>query len=476
MIRAYTIESDFYRDINKDLGTNNKKDHLPFIIALYEGTKYKSLPLASNTFLYRGSKISIYELDKIKNYLKNKIKDLPAAIVFSRSFLSFSKDRNIAERFLSGTNKDKSLQKVLYILEKDDNMDYSLFTHGDIENIYIFPNEKEVLFFPFSSFEIKEIKEVNLKKEKIYEIRLFYLGKYIKEIENDNNLMKNEIDISETEFKRKFAHSGLIPEGNIKSIKYLFGEYKKYKDDFTFNDHYNLNSPFYKYNLNPYNYKYDSNSPNLNIMMNNLIKNDVIMDLYYKLYYKGYVSNIKEIKSEEGEIFLKQFIINHKFGKSIFDNWIQTWHGTKFKYIESIIINGLKLPGTKIKDGTLVTESYDIPLYIEVDHIKNWGKAIFSSYNIYLSLQYSDEINMNENNGEIYNLFDKKDKVKNFTYSEKWKGLVKIKIKPNSFSKHKSKIVRNYHVNQDKYIDGDIFRTISEKDILITSVVFIKLS
>ena len=297
--------------------------------------------------------------------------------------------------------------------------------------------------------------------------------------------MKNEIDIPETEFKRQVAHSGLIPEGNIKSIKHLFSEYKKYKDDITFNDHYNLNPPYYKDNLNPpnyqyysnpLNYQYYSNPPNLNIIMNNFIKNDVIMDLYYKLYNKGYVSNIKEIKSEEGEIFLKQFIISHKFGQNKYDNWIQAWHGTKFKYIESIIINGLKLPGTKLKDGTLVTESYDIPLNIEVDHIKNWGKAVFSSDNIYLALQYSDEINVNENNYEIYNLFDKKYKEKNFTYSEIWKGLVKIKIRPNSFSKHKSEIVRAYHVNKDKYIDGDIYRTISEKDIVITSIVFIKLS
>ena len=493
LIRAYTIESDFYRDLNKDLGTNNKEDHLPFIKALYEGIKYKSLPLASNTFLYRGSKISVFELDKIKNYLKNKIKDLPSAIVFSRSFLSFSKERYIEEGFISGTNIDKSLHRVLYILEKDDNMDYSLATHGDIENISNFPSEKEVLFYPFSSFEIKDIKEVYLKGKKIYEIRLFYLGKYLKEIENDNNLMKNEIDILKLEFKRQVAHSGLIPEGNMKTIKHLFSEYKKYKDDLAFNENYNLNPLNYEYNSNPPNYQYNPNYPNyklcsnylncqyclkllyLNIFKNNFIKKDIIMDLYYKLYNKGYVSNIKEIKSEKGDVFLKQFIINHKFGQNKYDNWIQAWHGTKFKYIESIIINGLKLPGTKLNDGTHLTVSYDIPLNIIVDNIKNWGKAIFSSDNIYLALQYSDEINVNENNNEIY-LFDKNAKEKKFTYSEIWKGLVKIKIRPNSFSKHKSKIVRAYHVNRDKYIDGDIYRTISEKDIVITSVVFIKLS
>ncbi len=147
-----------------------------------------------------------------------------------------------------------------------------------------------------------------------------------------NNLMKNEIDIPENEFKRQVAHSGLIPEGNMKTIKHLFGKYKKYKDNLAFNGNYNLNP---SYNSNPPNYQYYSIPPyyqcyskplNLNIKMNNFTKNDIIMDLYYKLYNKGYVSNIKEIKSEKGDIFLKQFIINHKFGQNKYDNWIQAWH------------------------------------------------------------------------------------------------------------------------------------------------------
>ena len=75
------------------------------------------------------------------------------------------------------------LSKVLYILEKDDNMDYSLSTQSDIEKISFYPNEKEVLFFPFSSFEIKNIEENIINGEKIYVIRLLYLGKYLKEIE-----------------------------------------------------------------------------------------------------------------------------------------------------------------------------------------------------------------------------------------------------------------------------------------------------
>ena len=184
--RIYTIESSFYRDLNKDLRNNQKNNYLPFIKVLYEGVKLGSLSLASNNNLYRGSLISNYEIILIKNYLKNKIPGLPGAIVFSKVFLSFTKVKLIAEKFLNSGKKSDNLSKVLFILEKDDNIDYSLSTHSDLENVSFFPDEKEVLFFPFSSFEIKEIKTSITNNENIYIINLLYLGKYIKEFKEEN--------------------------------------------------------------------------------------------------------------------------------------------------------------------------------------------------------------------------------------------------------------------------------------------------
>ena len=65
--RLYTIESDFYKDINKDLGLNKIEKNLSFIKTLYEGVKLKSLSLASNTILYKGSQISNEEVKKINH-------------------------------------------------------------------------------------------------------------------------------------------------------------------------------------------------------------------------------------------------------------------------------------------------------------------------------------------------------------------------------------------------------------------------
>ena len=230
--RVITSASSFHSDINLDLGLNKIDKHLPFIKTLYEWVKLQSLPLANNNILYRGTKISNDEIIKIEKYLKNKIKDLPASIVFCRAFLSFSKEKSVADYFLSFKNDNKNLSKVLFIIEKDDKLDYNLSTHGDIEKISFFQTEKEVLFFPFSSFEIKNINETTFGNEKGYEIKLFYLGKYLKDIEEDKNIIINDIKIPDSEFKTQLAEFGLIQKEKIVNLnsKILYNSYKKYEN------------------------------------------------------------------------------------------------------------------------------------------------------------------------------------------------------------------------------------------------------
>ena len=209
---------------------------------LYEGVKLKSLPLSSDKVLYRGSKISNNEINKIQLYLKKKKPYLPGAIVFSRSFLSFSKERSRAEFFLHSSKNIKGLSKVLYILEKDDSIGYSLATHGDLEKISFYPKEKEVLFFPFSSFEIQSIQYLY---DNFYEIRLLYLGKYLPDIKNDydeelhfsydkNSFKKKEEKlIPNSEFKKQLSGVRLIPNEKLLNLttKSLYDLYKQYENE-----------------------------------------------------------------------------------------------------------------------------------------------------------------------------------------------------------------------------------------------------
>ena len=219
--RLYTMETNFYKDLNYNLINRKKEKYLVFIKILYEGLKLKALKIISNKELYRGSIINIEEIKKIKEYLNNKKPNLPGAIVFSKSFLSFTKDPKVANRHI---------KNVLYILEKYDNMEYNISTHSDIEEISFFKEEQEVLFFPFSGFEIKEIKEKLKNNKIIFEIKLLYLGKYLNELRNNKNLVEIANEIPDNKFKKEILDSGLIKRENIKNTKQLFAQFKIYDE------------------------------------------------------------------------------------------------------------------------------------------------------------------------------------------------------------------------------------------------------
>ena len=213
-VRFYTADTPFYRDINKNLRKNKKEKYLTFIKTLYEGIKLKSLKLYNdNEYLYRGCAISKDEIKVILNYLKDKKEGLPGAIVFARSFLSFSKDKEQAKSFYYQYSKENlknnNLSRVMFRIDKEKNNEYNLSTHCDIEELSFITKEKEVLFLPFSCFEIKEIKK---KEENGYHIELSYLGKYLKEIENDKNLYLDEKILPNSEFKNQLFEFGLIKE------------------------------------------------------------------------------------------------------------------------------------------------------------------------------------------------------------------------------------------------------------------------
>ena len=131
---------------------------------------------------------------------------------------------------MNSGKKSEDLSRVLFILEKDDIIDYSLSTHSDLENISFFPDEKEVLFFPFSSFEIKEIKKIENINGNKFIIRLLYLGKYINEFQKEN-INEKDLILSNSEFKKEIIQFGLInKDTEKKGIKQLLKEYKSFKE------------------------------------------------------------------------------------------------------------------------------------------------------------------------------------------------------------------------------------------------------
>ena len=236
--RTYTYENEndknnsFYKKLNNDLRNNKNDFYLPYIKTLYKGVELESLKLAklaSNEFLYRGSKLKKEEINYIYENKNKKIPGLPSSIIFSKVFLSFSRKLDVAKNFIPKDVNDDEV-RVLFKLKKDDNIDYSLSTHADlyIDKISYFDNEEEVLFFPFSSFEIDNIS-LNYN---IYYIDLLYLGKYLKEFKNDEKFIrKEEIILPDSKFKQEIVQSNLVKPEKINNVtnKNIIKTYEKYK-------------------------------------------------------------------------------------------------------------------------------------------------------------------------------------------------------------------------------------------------------
>ena len=201
---------------------------------------------------------------------------------------------------------------------------------------------------------------------------------------------------------------------------------------------------------------------------------DRIMDLFHKLYNKGLVSNIIPIK-KKGEIIAQKLICSQSIlpynWSSIYKNWVPAWHGTKFKFLESIIKNGLKPSGTKLADRTTVNIlDGHIDLDVTVSGIKNWARAIFVSP----SLFYASDVVF----AERINAFQDES-----SSSNRWACLVEVRVKPDSFTRHYStvEIYQNlpgepqtveYRV-EVKSDDDSIYRIPSEQSVVVTSITFV---
>jgi surface protein len=230
-VRIYTENSEFYKDLNQSLREGKRDNYLSYIKVLYEGIKLKALPYSSDDTLYRGAKLSNKEISKIIDVTKKgEVNGLPGAIVFSKTFLSFSKNINVAKAFMEH-NQIEKFSKVLFILKSDIDIDYNSSTHVDVGRLSLLDDEEEVLFLPFSSFKIEKIE----KEKDIYKIELKYLAKYYKIYEKDFKTFSS--NIPESEFKKEIFESKLIKIEKNASIhpKKLIDEYNSHKIDVKLN-------------------------------------------------------------------------------------------------------------------------------------------------------------------------------------------------------------------------------------------------
>ena len=250
--RLYTIDSDFYKKLLLEeleslfSAKENNYYSITFIKSFYEGIKLGCFQFDLADKLYRFACIGQKEIDKIKEYLKKKKLGIPATIIFSKAFLSFSEDEEVANGFYKYYENNKSnyeknnLVPVFFHLIKKEDIKESLYSHIKVDNISFYPNEKEILFLPFTCFEIlsvtpildeekTKVKSISNKiNAKYYIIELTYIGQYEKELKN----IEKEEKIPDTKFKHMIEESKLIEFNRDITNKRIIDEFIEYEKSF----------------------------------------------------------------------------------------------------------------------------------------------------------------------------------------------------------------------------------------------------
>ena len=216
--KIYTLEAGkFYSILNKGLRDKKFKLFLPFVKMMYEGVKKKSLIPITNEKLYSGGIIMNKELELLRNNLNSNINnnDLPNVIYYFKSFKSFSKKKEQAEKFMKNRSNDSTL--IMFIIKENNNIEEEFISNAYIKEYSKYPQEEEVLFFPFSAFEVENIEDEN-NHVNIY---LKYLGRYKSYIEDKKRNPLADIPISQ--FGRDINEMGLI--------KYKFHKFWEVKEE-----------------------------------------------------------------------------------------------------------------------------------------------------------------------------------------------------------------------------------------------------
>ena len=213
LINLYTLESKFYNDLNCSLINEQFSVFKQFIFILYYALDLKIIKSVNDKYLYRSDIISVETYEKILNFFenyKNEMND-EKIIVLTNSFLNFSRRLDVAEKDLNSSLKKFKIDNYKDILFVVNPLKEKInYTNIDSKEISIYPNEDDVIFLPFSGFEICGIE----KKENYSIISLNYLNKYEKKvIDYLDARSKDKVD----EFLQK-----LIQESNNTIFKNIF--------------------------------------------------------------------------------------------------------------------------------------------------------------------------------------------------------------------------------------------------------------
>ena len=147
--------------MNQNLMKKNYKIYLTYIKLLYKGIMNNSYKPKTDCILYRGTRLEKFEIQFLKDMLKKKRSSQKVPIIYSTSFLSFSTNDEVAKGLTTRREaSEENRETVLKINPlREDYENEILKTNASLKEISFFHEEDEILFFPFSSFEIVDVKE-----------------------------------------------------------------------------------------------------------------------------------------------------------------------------------------------------------------------------------------------------------------------------------------------------------------------------
>ena len=197
-LRAYSTHLISIKNLSLDeanpaLNEKDFNDYLPITEILYQEVKNNTIKSDSSE-LYKGMFLEERVWDEFYRKFKEKPdqNNIPKAILYGSSFFSFYREERTINRF-KGFNMDRNKGIFIYfVLESKNNFGFVKNNAIINEKISYYEKSDEVLFFPFSCFEIKKIDLIREeKKYKEYKITLNYLDKYKDSFQIGNSLFEN---------------------------------------------------------------------------------------------------------------------------------------------------------------------------------------------------------------------------------------------------------------------------------------------
>lgn len=167
--RAYTYETPFYSIMNKSLMRKEYKEYEIYIKLLYKGLALDSYRPQFGSTISRGTKLEISEINYLKSIAGTE------QIIYNRSFLSFSLNKEKSIKFESNEERDdgkhvpssfanppkkgdtKSFSVLIQLsnINEEDKNKY-LISSAQLYDISRYTKEEEVLIFPFTGFEVTD--------------------------------------------------------------------------------------------------------------------------------------------------------------------------------------------------------------------------------------------------------------------------------------------------------------------------------